>query len=234
MFFEILLVSILAAIISIDVRTIGGTMLSRPLVVGPVVGLVMGDLTTGFIVAVLVELLWIGLLPIGAYLPVENLPITAVTVAVTVHLKETLIAMPLMSLILFSLMVAIPLGYVGRWSEIHIRNFNSYISRRLLISAEEGNFFYISAVHYADIGITFMKNFVLCFIPIWFGHDIFATIITSLPHQFKEGVFNANWLIPALGFAVVMEIFLVARHVKVFFISFACSIGLFYLIKVIR
>ena len=61
MFFEILLVSILAAIISIDVRTIGGTMLSRPLVVGPVVGLVMGDLTTGFIVAVLVELLWIGL-----------------------------------------------------------------------------------------------------------------------------------------------------------------------------
>ena len=97
MFVEILLISILAGIIAIDVRTIGGTMVSRPLVVGPLVGLMLGDVSIGFYVAILVELLWIGLLPIGAYLPVETLPITTVAVSLTVILKDS-IGMPVPAL----------------------------------------------------------------------------------------------------------------------------------------
>ena len=140
MLLEILLVCFLAAIISIDVRTIGGTMLSRPLIVGPLVGLIMGDVGTGFIVAVLVELLWIGLVPIGAYLPVESLPITTVTVALATHLKDTAGNMPQMTLIIFALMVAVPLGYIGRWLETHIRNMNSNMSKKLIKKAGEGRF----------------------------------------------------------------------------------------------
>lgn len=234
MLIEILLVCILAAIISIDVRTIGGTMLSRPLILGPLVGLIMGDVGTGFIVAVLVELLWLGLMPIGAYLPVETLPVTTVTVALAIHLKHVMGNMPYATLIIFALMAAVPLGYVGRWVESHIRNMNSYLSRKLLKKAEEGEFGIISVMQYTNILVTFSKNFLLCFLPIWFGHSIFAAIVNSMPVQVKEGVLYANWLIPALGFAVVMEIFLVARHVKIFIVSYILSLAVFYAEKILR
>ncbi|OGF49049.1 MAG: hypothetical protein A2231_03760 [Candidatus Firestonebacteria bacterium RIFOXYA2_FULL_40_8] len=233
MFGEILLVSLVAAVIAIDVRTIGGTMISRPLVVGPLVGLMLGDVGIGFYVAILVELLWIGLLPIGAYLPVETLPITTVAVSLTIMLKGEM-GMPVPALLIFSLMAAIPLGYVGRWSEVHIRNLNSAMSASLVKAAENGEFSRISLIQGANIFITFLKNFILCFVPIFFGRNLFQNIVTSMPLQFKEGVLDANWLIPALGFAVVMEIFLVAKHVKVFFASYFLSIALFYAIKFIK
>ncbi|MFH1075116.1 MAG: PTS sugar transporter subunit IIC [Candidatus Firestonebacteria bacterium] len=233
MFVEILLISILAGIIAIDVRTIGGTMLSRPLVVGPLVGLILGDIGIGFYVAILVELLWIGILPIGAYLLVETLPITTVTVSLTVILKDT-VDIPVTSLLIFALMAAIPLGYVGRWSEAHIRNLNSTMSASLIKNADQGDFSRIAMIQGANIFITFLKNFVLCFVPIFFGCKLFHNIVSSMPSQFKEGVLYAHWLIPALGFSVIMEIFLVAKHVKVFFASYILSIALFYAIKVIR
>ena len=233
MFVEILLISILAGIIAIDVRTIGGTMGSRPLVIGPLVGLMLGDVSIGFYVAILVELLWIGLLPIGAYLPVETLPITTVAVSLTVILKDS-IGMPVPALLIFALMAAIPLGYVGRWSEVHIRDLNSLMSASLVKAAENGEFRRISRIQGVNIFITFLKNFILCFVPIYFGMGLFKNIVSSMPSQFKEGVLYANWLIPALGFAVVMEIFLVAKHVKVFFISYILSIALFYAVKIIR
>jgi len=151
-----------------------------------------------------------------------------------VHLRNATGNMPYITLILFALMVAVPLGYVGRWLESHIRNMNSYISRKLLEKAGEGEFGMISAAQYLNIVVTFTKNFLLCFIPVWFGHDIFVTVINSMPAQVKEGVFSAGWLIPALGFAVVMEIFLVARHLKIFFLSYILSIAVFFAVKIIR
>ena len=48
---DLLVICLLAAFLSIDVRTIGGTMLSRPLVVAPLTGFLMGDAKTGFLVA---------------------------------------------------------------------------------------------------------------------------------------------------------------------------------------
>jgi len=230
---EIFLISILAGIMGIDVRTIGGTMLSRPLVVGPLVGLLLGDVGIGFYVAILVELLWIGLLPIGAYLPVETLPVTVVTVGLTALLKGST-DIPLPALLIMAFMAAIPLGYIGRWLETHIRNFSSVMSSSLVKEADKGDFSRVSRTQYINIFITFLKNFMLCFIPIYFGRELFQNIVNSMPLQVKEGVLYSGWLIPALGFAVVMEIFLTAKHLKIFFASYIFSIALFYAIKFLK
>ena len=138
------------------------------------------------------------------------------------------------ALLIFSLMAAIPLGYIGRWSEEHIRNLNSMMSASLIKEIDKGDFSRISRIQSANICITFLKNFLLCFIPIFFGRELFKNIVNSMPVQIQDGVLYANWLIPALGFAVVMEIFLVAKHAKMFFASYVFSIALFYVMKVIK
>jgi mannose/fructose/N-acetylgalactosamine-specific phosphotransferase system component IIC len=231
--FDILLVSLVAAVLAIDVRTIGGTMISRPLVVGPLVGLLLGNIGIGLIVAILVELLWIGMLPVGAYLPVETLPVTTVAAGLTILLKDT-ISLPQYSLIIFALMAAIPLGYVGRWLEIHIRNLNSVLSAYLVRQAGKGDFSRISLIQGLNVFITFLKSFLLCFLPLYFGRGILENIVHSLPYQVKEGIVYSIWLIPALGFAVVLEIFLVTRYVKYFFASYFAAIALFHAAKILK
>lgn len=231
---EILLVSIIAGAISIDIRTIGGTMISRPLVISPLIGLLLGDLKTGFIIATLLELIWIGLPPIGAYLPIEALPIAVVATSFSIILKNNITNIPVLSIIVFSIVVAIPFGFIGRWMESHIRTFNSTLSSWAVSKAETGNLSSVAVLHYLNILISFLKGFVLCFVPVYFGYDLLLRIFQSLPNQIKEGMLFSAWIIPVLGFAVVMEIFISNKYLKYFLLSSVASLLLFYAIKLIQ
>src|SRR5882757_8966181 len=48
---------------------LGTTLLSRPLVLGPLVGLVLGDLTQGIIIGATLELIFMGNIKVGAAIP---------------------------------------------------------------------------------------------------------------------------------------------------------------------
>jgi PTS system mannose-specific IIC component len=47
-------------------------MVSRPIVAAPVTGLVLGEPLVGLQVGVLIELLWLGRLPVGAAIPPDD------------------------------------------------------------------------------------------------------------------------------------------------------------------
>ena len=219
MFLEILIISIFAGLVSIDIRTIGGTMISRPLVVSPLIGFFLGDLKIGFLIATFLELIWIGLLPVGAYLPVETLPIAVVATSLSIIFSGK-ISENVPGIIVFCMIIAIPLGFIGRWLEYHIRTFNSYLSSKVVLKAEKGDITMVSYVQYLNILISFIKGFLLCFIPVFFGKGILMNIYQSLPNQIKQGIFFSSWLVLALGFAVVIEIFILNKYIRYFFISF--------------
>src|SRR5258707_12209175 len=48
---------------------LGTTLLSRPLVLGPLVGLVLGDITQGIIIGGTLELIFMGNIKVGAAIP---------------------------------------------------------------------------------------------------------------------------------------------------------------------
>ena len=222
---EILIISIIAGIISIDVRTIGGTMISRPLVIAPLVGILLNDLKVGFIIATFLELIWIGLPPIGAYLPVETLPIAVVSTALSIILKNK-IQVNILNIIVFCIIVSIPLGFISKWLEYHIRTFNSYLSLKVSKEVDKGNINFIPLTQYFNICVSFLKGFIICLLPILFGEILLIKIFNSLPIQMKEGILFSSWFIPALGFAVVIEIFILNKYIKYFFISYFILISL--------
>lgn len=231
MLIKILIISIITGIISIDVRTIGGTMISRPLVISPLVGLILGDLKVGFIVATFLELIWVGLPPIGAYLPVETLPIAVISTSLAIILRGKM-EVKMLSIIVFCIIVAIPFGFIGKWLEYHIRTFNSYLSAKVSKEVDKGNIETISSLQYFNILISFLKGFVICFIPILLGENLLIRIFNSLPNQIKEGILFSSWFIFALGFAVVIEIFILNKYIKYFFISFFILIFLFIITRI--
>lgn len=58
---QALLVAVVAFLASIDEQTFGACMMSRPLFTGPIVGLIMGDVTTGIIIGASLEAMFMGI-----------------------------------------------------------------------------------------------------------------------------------------------------------------------------
>ena len=216
---DLLVICLLAAILSVDVRTIGGTMLSRPLVVAPLTGLLMGDAKTGFLVAYFIELVWVGMLPVGAYLPVEVLPVTVVSV----YLASTFIAALgnfSESIIMFCIIMSIPVGFMSRWLESHIRELNSRLSDYLDGEVSEERIPNVEMITYMNIAITLLKGFLVCFLPIFFGSHVLLNVYGSLPGNVKAALETAFYLVPLVGIAVVMEIFYMKKYTLHFALSF--------------
>src|SRR5210317_613945 len=75
-------------------------MISRPLVAGPLTGWVLGSPLVGLEVGMLLELLWLGRLPVGAAIPPDDTQVAvgATVLALTVGEMLNLVGMPMVLL----------------------------------------------------------------------------------------------------------------------------------------
>ena len=106
---EYCLTGALAMFAGVDRVAFGQFMISRPIVVGPLAGLILGDALIGLEIGMLLELLWLGRLPVGAAIPPDDTQVTLGATVLALHLEQTL-AVHGMPLVLLCVLVAIPLG----------------------------------------------------------------------------------------------------------------------------
>ncbi|MFQ5465176.1 MAG: PTS sugar transporter subunit IIC [Thermodesulfobacteriota bacterium] len=125
-------VSLAGGAISLDRTAALQTMVSRPMVTAPVIGFLLGSTGAGLAVGVVLELLLMGDLPVGAYVPVHDTSLSAAVTAVTVALTggggEILPAFPV------ALLATVPVAIVYRRADNLTRGFNA----RLFRAAEAG------------------------------------------------------------------------------------------------
>jgi mannose/fructose/N-acetylgalactosamine-specific phosphotransferase system component IIC len=96
-------------------------MVSRPLIMGPLVGFIMGDVRTGIIIGASLELLWLNAPPVGSYLPNDESFCTAVAVPVAVlaaSFTERTAATGL------SILLCLPVSILGKHLDMHLRTLN--------------------------------------------------------------------------------------------------------------
>ncbi|MFR2626513.1 MAG: PTS sugar transporter subunit IIC [Collinsella sp.] len=73
----------------------GTSYLQRPIVLGPLVGLVMGDMVTGTIMGATMELAMVGAISVGAYNPPDTISGTILGVSLAMQAARTLAALTL-------------------------------------------------------------------------------------------------------------------------------------------
>jgi PTS system mannose-specific IIC component len=106
-------------------------MLARPIVAAPLVGWVAGDAAAGLQVGLLVELLWLGRLPVGAAIPPDDTQIAVGSTALAVSLASR-VPLAGLPLLLLCVLVAMPLAKVGQLFDRRVRQRNG----RLQAAAE--------------------------------------------------------------------------------------------------
>lgn len=99
-------------------------MLSRPVVVGGVMGAILGDVTLGLVVGAALELLWLNSPPVGAYLPYDESFCAVVSVPVALTASMASPGMSQGASAGLSLLVCLPFSYAGRALDTKIRRLN--------------------------------------------------------------------------------------------------------------
>lgn len=101
-------------------------MLSRPVIIGPIIGYAMGDVSSGMLCGAWIELIWLGVLPIGNYTP-PDAHITAVTSATAAILWGGGVVPSLLAVLLF-----IPMGIISKLIDLQLRHQLALRAEKLL------------------------------------------------------------------------------------------------------
>ena len=192
MFMKAFLVALIAGICKIDNRIFGMTMIQRPLIVGALVGFIYGNPVEGMIIGAQFELLSMGLVGIGAHsgMPEITLGSALCTGFVLGSGTGTEVAL---ALALPISTFATTIGYLT-WIPL-----NHLLSERAKRAAEDGN------TRTMEINYFFFP-FLVVLLGMLVGAPLFEYLIKVIPAFITDGIKVASNMLPALGFALLMQL----------------------------
>lgn len=212
LFMQALLVALFVTIAFIDSHTTQ-THIFRPIVVGPVVGLIMGDVQTGFAVGVTVELMFLAVIFVGTAVPPNPTISTAIAAGIAIlGGGGTDLAVA----------TALPVSFIGQMAETFQNSvINVFFMHRVEKAAENLNPRGIVA---NNLILPMAANALLYGIPtflaIYFGASYVQAIINAIPEKIITGLSVGGSMIGAVGFALLLHSIKVKRFWPFFLLGF--------------
>ena len=218
-------IALLMAFLSLDETALGQFMISRPIVTGPLVGWIAGHPNIGMELGALIELIWIGDMPVGAHLPLDLMTLTGVSVAFACEMSNG--HYPIESVMTYALGVAIPLAVVSTEIEIVLRKFHVrwiHFAERMVLGHHFKTFEWINAFVLVEL---LMKGILVATASLAIAHwcsGLFVLLAGILDGKVMEGFYYAHWLLLALGCSAVID-FLVEKKTIVYLLLTIAAIN---------
>lgn len=211
---QALLVGLIAAFGTFD-TALGTSMIQRPIVLGPLVGLALGDLETGLLIGANLELLFMGAISIGAYIPPDIITAGVLATAFAISTNSGLEA---------AYALAMPLGLAA----LGIKNFFYAITPMFLQIADRG----AQEGSYSKIRFTYVLvgmvgktiwTFALSFFAFLLGSEVVTAALEMVPDFVFDGMGIAAHILPAMGFAMLMQMIVNKKLIPFFVLGFVLS-----------
>lgn len=188
--------------------------IGNPIFVGLIAGLIYGEVTTGLIIGGGIAAVFAGIIAPGGNLPTDQG--MAATTMIPIALSTGLSAEQAVAF-------AVPLGLVGA----QLLNFRKIINIPLVHKADE----YAEEVNTKGIEYTAtlypaLTSFFLLFIPVFvvnlFGQEVMLGILNFIPEWVMNGLEVAGGILPAVGFALIINSIGKPRLIPYILIGFVC------------
>ncbi|MDB5013950.1 MAG: hypothetical protein JWQ25_2152, partial [Daejeonella sp.] len=190
---------------------LGTSLLSRPLVLGPLVGLVLGDLTQGVLIGATLELIFMGNIKVGAAIPPD---------VITGGVLGTAFAILSGKGPAVALALAVPISILAELVISGLFVFRPVFNKRFERYAEEGNYKKIQGLHIFSGLLKPLLMGLIAFLALQLGSGIIQSAVNQIPAWVHSGLQVAGNMLPALGFALLMNLMYNRNVAPYFFLGF--------------
>ena len=208
---QAILVGVVAALTQFEGGWLGECKLREPVVTGFLVGLILGDVTKGLIIGAELQMMWMGATGIG---PTAQLNIgTGGTMGTAIALttgKGAEIA------ITFGLPVAVIMQFLGTLLMTAYSGVMHHADKLI----DQGKDKQVEYMHYLCGFCDFMMYFSLTFIVMYFGNGAIQGIVDSFPEWANAGMAAVSKILPAMGFALLLNLQLEKDLIPFFILGF--------------
>lgn len=210
MFIKALLIAIWAGITGLDLFN-GLLHIHRPVVTGVVVGIILGDMKTGLIAGGMLELVWMGMVPLAGAQP-PNVVIGGIlgTSFAILSKQDPNVAVS----------IAVPFALAAQAGITLLFTAFSPVMHKADNYAKNANTRGIEKINYLGLTILFISYFICAFLPVYFGAEKATAIVEMLPQTFIDGLSVAGGIMPAIGFAILLKIMLKKEYTAFLIVGF--------------
>ncbi len=199
-----LVLGVVAGLAAVERKGFLQAMLARPVVLGTLAGLALGDPVAGLFVGVPLELLWLGAVNLGASLPVHEALGTAVITGATVIAARALAAAGftgpavLPAIAVLSVALGAPMALVGRSAERMAERWNDRLLERAHEALATGSSAGMAQVNLLGLALPFGVGLVLAPAGAAIAGSIVSALLLRAPAAL--GPLGMGWAVFA-GFA---------------------------------
>lgn len=199
-----LLIALWAGYCSFD--DAGPQWLRRPLMIGPMVGIIIGDLEQALIISATLELMWMGLGNMAGYSTPDMIIGTIVGVAFGITSGQGAAT---------GVTLAVPAALLAQQLNTFYVTFKQTYTPLSKKLTDHGNFRGVDKLIMLSALIQFLYRAVPTFLIIYFGNDLVNQILAFIPANILTGLATASRMLPAIGLAILMQL-LVKKGVWLF------------------
>lgn len=187
----------------------GWYTISRPLVSGFIIGIILGDVTRGVIVGVAVQAVYIALVTPGGQMPADLNFVAYPAIALAI-LSNASIGV--------AVTLATTIGVIGTIVFNLFQVGNSYFNHRAAAAIKENN---EKSFHFNTIWGPQLFNFLLRFIPsflvIYFGAGFAKKMLNGMPQYLLDVMSFLGGALPALGIVMLLTVVIKKNYMWFFF-----------------
>ena len=183
----------------------------RPLVLSVIVGAILGDVHQGIIIGANLELLFMGAISVGAYIPPDVNVGGVLATAFAISMGKSVEA---------AVALAMPIATLA----LGISNILAAVTPVFLKiadkGAEEGNYKKVVFTHWLMGTITVVEKFLLVTFAFYLGADKIQSLLDFIPQFILDGMGVAAGMLPAMGFAMLVRMIVSKRLIPYFVLGF--------------
>ncbi len=182
-----LALGVVAGLAAVERKGFLQAMLSRPIALGALTGLALGDTASGLFVAVPLELLWLGAVNLGAALPVHEALGTAAIAGGTVLAARALEARGvsgpalLPAVAVLAVIVCAPLALVGRRADRLVERWNERLYARAERDLAQGDLDAAARVNLYGLPLPFAIGFLLAPLGAALAAAVIPAVLSRAP-----------------------------------------------------
>lgn len=174
----------------------GNSMMTRPIIVAPLVGLLMGDLQTGLAVGASVEAIMMGVITVGISGNAEPALAAGLAAAFSIKLGGSLGTI---------IPIVFPIAVLGQQLlNVLTSVVTAPMSAKFLDFAQKNEQGKLIFWHFFMWAVRFGLYSIIPFVAVLFGSDAVKQVINNVPKVIMNGLTAAGNLLPAVGMAMLL------------------------------